>query len=261
MNYPQILIVDDELPARQRLIALLEDIHSVCPHTLAGQAVNAREALLLMRELQPDIVLLDVQMPEMNGMELAHQMQTLDGGCPEIIFVTAYDNFAVNAFEVGASDYLLKPVRAIRLQEAIQRAMQRLNRRDVPEQRQYFTVVEKDQIWRVPVTEVLFLKADQKYVSLHTAHKEYLIEASLNSLEREFGKEFLRVHRSVLVARNAIAGVARALHMTDEQGEEEKVTESWELIVSGSTQRLPVSRRQWPLVKEMMRHRGNDFPA
>jgi len=136
-----------------------------------------------------------------------------------------------------------------------------LNRRDVPEQRQYFTVVEKDQIWRVPVTEVLFLKADQKYVSLHTAHKEYLIEASLNSLEREFGKEFLRVHRSVLVARNAIAGVARALHMTDEQGEEEKVTESWELIVSGSTQRLPVSRRQWPLVKEMMRHRGNDFPA
>jgi two-component system response regulator AlgR len=105
----------------------------------------------------------------------------------------------------------------------------------------------------VPVRDVLFLKAEQKYVTLYTSQKEFLLEESLTSLETELKDKFVRIHRNALVAKAAIAGVERATHIVDMDGENEKVSENWQVIVAGSVERLPISRRQWPLIKALVR--------
>ncbi|MFZ6755685.1 LytR/AlgR family response regulator transcription factor [Undibacterium sp. Ji50W] len=263
---PKILIVDDEAPARQRLMTLLSDIQVDCPTAVLGEAENAISALDQLASLQPDILLLDVQMPGMSGIELAQHLGRHQAGFrqPSIIFVTAYDEFAVKAFEVHALDYLMKPVRASRLQDAIQRVAEQI--RDgrpatlpvvggdnaIP-RRKHFSVLERGRILLVPVAEVLFLKAEQKYVTLHTSQREYLVEESLTSIETELGDLLVRVHRNALVARAAISGVERAVQVVDAEAGQEKVSESWQVIVSGATERLPISRRQWPVIKALVR--------
>jgi len=265
MSIPTIFIVDDEAPARERLTTLLSDIQAECPHQLVGEASDAKSGLEKIAELRPDIILLDVQMPEMSGMEMAQYLRdhAVVSGVPAIIFITAYDEFAFPAFGVQAADYLLKPVRANRLADAVTRVANRLPMtvsasatiEQIPALvcRENFSVLERGRILLVPVRDVLFLKAEQKYVTLYTSQKEFLLEESLTSLETELKDKFVRIHRNALVAKAAIAGVERATHIIDMDGENEKVSENWQVIVAGSVERLPISRRQWPLIKALVR--------
>ena len=249
----RLFIVDDEAPARARLKTLLADIAAECPHELAGEAGNATEAIERIAATLPDIVLLDVQMPETSGIELAMSLAQLPQP-PAIVFVTAFDQYAINAFDLQAADYLLKPVRAERLAHALLRAFgQRARKAGKPAGRQHFSVLERGRLLLVPVTEVIYLKAELKYLTLHTRERDYLIEESLASIEEELPAVFVRVHRNALVAKNAIAGVERGLQVSAPDGREERVQEAWEVILKGSAERLPVSRRQWPLVKALVR--------
>lgn len=267
MNAPRLLrifIVDDEAPARARLKTLLSDIASDCPHQLVGEAAQAQQALEQIAALAPDVVLLDVQMPGMSGIELAAHLAQ-NGAAPAVIFVTAYDEYALKAFEVHALDYLLKPVRASRLAEALRRvdavqgqpSTQRQTIDNVAAAlnapRRNFSVQERGRLLLVPVSEVLYLKAEAKYVTLRTREREYLIEASLHSLEQEFAASFVRVHRNALVARDAIAGVERGVQAIDAEGDGEKGQESWQVILRGVDDRLPISRRQWAAVKVLVK--------
>ncbi|MFZ6844197.1 LytR/AlgR family response regulator transcription factor [Undibacterium sp. RuTC16W] len=279
MTKPSLFIVDDEAPARQRLTILLSDIQAECPCDLLGEASTAQAALDGIQTLRPDIVLLDVQMPGMTGLELAQHLQqrALESkksasssgqsiASPSIIFVTAYDEYALKAFEVHAMDYLLKPVRATRLAEAIRRVSelrQVINASAdavlaqpalvLPTRRQAFSVLERNRVLLVPVADVLFLKAEQKYVTIHTRARNYLLEESLTSLEEEMSDRLVRVHRNALVARNAIVGVERATTIVDADSENEKISESWQVIMRDCEERLPISRRQWPVIKALVR--------
>lgn len=272
---PRILIVDDEAPARARLKTLLSDIAVQRPHQLVGEATQAQQALDKIVELRPDIVLLDVQMPGMSGIEFADHLAKNEYAATAIIFVTAHDAYALKAFEVHALDYLLKPVRAARLAEAIARAVsfrqsssvekipqQNLQTQQIeklmaamPQVRKNFSVQERGRLLLVPVIDVLYLKAEAKYVTLRTREREYLIEASLLSLEQELSERFVRVHRNALVARDAIIGVEKGAlssdHDSDADGE--KAQESWQVILREIDDRLPISRRQWPVVKALVK--------
>jgi two-component system, LytTR family, response regulator AlgR len=252
----RLFIVDDEAPARARLKTLLSDIAAQCPHQLVGEADNGGAALAGIAASRPDVVLLDVQMPGMTGIELAAQLAA-QAGAPAVIFVTAYDEYALKAFDVHALDYLLKPVRAARLAEALERVQGlRLAQQEAlaaTPQRQHFTVQERGRLLLVPLAEVLYLRAELKYVTLHTKARDYLIEASLVSLEEELAATFVRVHRNTLVARDAIIGVERGAHAVDAESGSDKPQESWQVILRDVAERLPVSRRQWPLLKALVR--------
>lgn len=258
----RIVIVDDEAPARSRLTTLLSDILAECPHLLVGEADNAQRALEVIVATHPDIVLLDVQMPGMSGIELATQLATLTDNIPAVIFVTAYDDYALKAFEVHAFDYLLKPVRATRLADALRRvealrhqtpSATAATNTGVQTKRQHFSVQERGRLLLVPVADVIYLKAELKYVTLRTKAREYLIEASLQSLEEELATTFVRVHRNALVARNAIIGVERASHGIDGDHDNERTLDSWQVILRDIVDRVPVSRRQWAVVKALVR--------
>lgn len=260
---PKLFIVDDEAPARARMTTLLSDIAAECPHQLVGEAGNAQAALDGIAATHPDIVLLDVQMPGMTGIELAGHMAQ-QPHAPAVIFVSAYDEYALKAFEVKALDYLLKPVRAERLGESIRRAstlVQVQSQREalaavavsLQSKRQNFSVQERGRVLLVPVAEVVYLKAEAKYVTVRTVAREYLIEESLSSIEEELGAVFVRVHRNALVARNAIVGVERGSHAEDADGEHDKVQEAWQVILRNVGDRLPISRRQWAVVKALVK--------
>jgi two-component system, LytTR family, response regulator AlgR len=262
---PRLFIVDDEAPARTRLKILLSDISAECPHELVGEAGSAQAALDGIASARPDVVLLDVQMPGMTGIELAAHLIKHQTPAPAVIFVTAYDEYAFKAFEVHALDYLLKPVRASRLAEAIRR-VSGMRAQAVSQEaaiagaaetmqstRQNFSVQERGRLLLVPVADVIYLKAELKYVTLRTRTQDYLIEESLTSIEEELAASFVRVHRNALVARNAIVGVERGVHAVDAEGECDKVQESWQVILRDVDERLPISRRQWQVVKAMVR--------
>ncbi|MES2934334.1 MAG: LytTR family DNA-binding domain-containing protein [Pseudomonadota bacterium] len=258
----RLFIVDDEAPARARLKTLLSDIEATCPHQLLGEADNAQSALDGIVATQPDVVFLDVQMPGMSGLELASHLARLPSP-PAVIFVTAYDEYALQAFDVHALDYLLKPVRAARLEQAIARAaaMRAKDAAQVPATalalaggRQHFSVQERGRVLLVPIAEVLYLKAELKYVTLRTKLRDYLIEESLVSIEEELDASFVRVHRNALVARNAIIGVERGLVLSqDSDPDQSKGTEVWQVILRDVKDRLPISRRQWSVIKALVK--------
>jgi len=255
---PRIFIVDDEAPARARMATLLSDIAAEFPHELVGQAENSSAALAAIPDARPDIVLLDIQMPGMSGIELAAHLGGLDPA-PAVIFITAFDTFALKAFEVHAIDYLLKPVRAARLSEALRRAVTLTARpqteaiaataADLGVQRAHFAIPERGKLTLVPLVEVLYLRAELKYVTVRTRAREYVIEESLLSLEQEMGERFVRVHRNTLVARAAIAGVERG---APDASDPDKGQETWQVVLTGIDERLPISRRQWPVVKALL---------
>lgn len=263
---PRLFIVDDEAPARLRLTTVLSDIAAECPHVLVGEAANGADALAGIAATRPDIILLDVQMPDMTGVELAARfLQQGAEQAPAVVFVTAYDEYALKAFDLHASDYLLKPVRAARLAEALRRIIalrgQRVPLPDMlipatsaqPQKRLHFSVQERDRLLLVSIADVLYLKAEQKYVTLRTRLRDFLIEESLVSIEEEMADTFVRVHRNALVARNAIIGVERASHVSELEGEQEKTSEPWQVILRDVSDRLPISRRQWPIIKALVR--------
>ena len=260
-SIPRLLIVDDEAPARARLADLLSDIAADFPHAVVGDAANGHSALDLLVETPADIALIDVQMPGMTGIELAQHLGALPEP-PAIVFVTAFDEYAVKAFEVHALDYLMKPVRANRLLDALRHvsALRMTQRpaiaaaaRDSNEangrKRDTIAVVERGRVMLIPVADIVYLKAELKYITIRTADREYLTEEPLVDLENEFADRFVRVHRNALVARRAIAGFERV-----ESVEGDSVGEPhWVVTLRDVAERLPVSRRQWPIVKETMR--------
>jgi two-component system response regulator AlgR len=250
----RIYIADDEAPARARLKELLSDIRGEIATTIVGEAASGLEVIDGIPGSAAQVLLLDIQMPGMGGIELARHLCALENA-PAVIFVTAHDRHAVEAFELNALDYLMKPVRAERLAVALKKALasgstprERLERA-AGGPREYFSVAERNRIVLVPVGEVLFLKAELKYVTLRTKAGEHLIEEPLVSIEREFADRFVRVHRNCLVARAAIRGFERI----SGGGEEEP---HWNVVLEGVAERLPVSRRQWPAVKGVLPEGG-----
>jgi two-component system, LytTR family, response regulator AlgR len=249
----RIFIVDDEEHARARLAMLLSDLAEECPNELVGQASDAAGALQGIVDTRPDIVLLDIQMPGMNGLDLAGRLARESGDMPAVIFVSAHDDYALDAFNVHALDYLVKPVRAARLAQALRRVASLRGQGGATEapRREHFAVHERDRLLLVPVSDVLYLKAELKYVTLRTRTRDYLIEDSLASIEEELDDVFVRVHRNTLVARKAIMGVERGIAGAD--GDSERGQEGWQVILRDVAERLPISRRQWPVVKALVR--------
>ncbi|MBL8376357.1 MAG: response regulator transcription factor [Burkholderiales bacterium] len=251
-----ILIVDDEAPARRRLRDLLSDIAEKLPHTVCGEAASGAIAAALVADLAPDVVLADMQMPNMTGIELAQHLGRLENP-PAIIFVTAHDEYAVRAFEVNALDYLMKPVRAERLAAALAKAAAGRKppsaealARSNPEARRHLSIAERGRLTLVPVADIVYLRAELKYITVRTEAREYLLEESLSRLEEEFAGRFVRVHRSALIARERIAGFERAPSGKDTEGEGGA---QWQVVLRGVAERVPVSRRLWAGVKGLVR--------
>ncbi len=254
MQELSVLIVDDEAPARARLRELLGDVAGETPTRVVGEAENGLAALDLLEHESPDVVFVDIRMPKMGGIELAQHLAHLPQP-PALIFTTAYDAYAVQAFEVNAVDYLLKPVRAARLASALGKAralrpppatlLQSLQPSLQPDGRRHLSCHERGRLLLIPIDAVLYLKADLKYVTARTKEREYLLDESLTHLEHEFAQRFIRLHRSVLVAKEAILGFER-------NGPEE-ADAHWLALVRDVPERLPVSRRQWPVVKSYAR--------
>jgi two-component system response regulator AlgR len=242
-----VFIVDDEAPARNRLKDLLADCDAQLSLQVVGEASNGHEALDKLAEVHAEVVLMDIRMPQMTGIELARHLSKLEQP-PVIIFTTAYDTYAVQAFEQRAIDYLLKPIRLGRLFEALSRARDAVPIRTevlqelMPEARTHLSVHERGKVILVPIQDMLYLRADMKYVTVRTAEREYLVEESLTALEREFSLRFVRIHRSCLVAKAAIAGFEKG----GDEGES-----GWMVKLQGISETLPVSRRQWAGVKSL----------
>jgi two-component system response regulator AlgR len=246
----RVYIADDEAPARARLRELLGDVRAEIATAVVGESANGLDVVERLPGSGAQVLLLDIQMPGMGGIELARHLAGLESA-PAIVFVTAHDRHAVEAFELNALDYLMKPVRAERLVAALKKAQaagpaprERLEKAAAAA-REYFSVAERNRIALVPVADVLYLKAELKYVTLRTRMGEHLIEEPLVSIEREFAERFVRVHRNCLVARAAIRGFERIVG----GGEEEP---HWNVVLDGLEERLPVSRRQWPTVKGVL---------
>lgn len=206
-----VLIVDDEKPARDRLAQILADEDG---YDVVGEAGNGHEALQRIAELEPDIVLLDIRMPGLGGIETAHHLNELPRP-PAVVFTTAYDEYAIDAFEARAIGYVLKPVRRSRLVGALEQAS-RLAAAGLGEaaavldsQRKHVCALVQGELRLIPVTDVTSFRADQKYVCVTHDGGEHLIDDSLKSLESEFGDRFVRIHRGALVAVKRIERVER----------------------------------------------------
>jgi|CXWL01.1.fsa_nt_gi two-component system response regulator AlgR len=255
MSELRIYIADDEAPARARMKELLADIRGELPTRVVGESGSGLDVIDRLPGSGTQVLLLDIQMPGMGGIELARHLCALENA-PAVIFVTAHDRHAVEAFELNALDYLMKPVRAERLVAALRKSLAAAAERGLRGQaerleraaggaREFFSVAERNRIVLVPVGDVLFLKAELKYVTLRTAAGEHLIEEPLVSIEREFGERFVRVHRNCLVARSAIRGFERVAGNAEEEPH-------WSVVLEGAAERLPVSRRLWPAVKGVL---------
>ena len=243
---PKLLIADDEAPARARLRDLLDECRESFPLVIVDEAKNGREVLEVLNREKVDIVLLDIRMPEMDGMEAARHIAGM-AEPPAIIFTTAFDAYALKAFEVNAIDYLLKPIRVERLVTALgkTRAAPPISRQALDaaanQPRRHLSVHERGKIHLVPIAEVLYLRAELKYVTVRTPAREYLVEESLTSLEEEFKDLFVRIHRNCIVARAAIAGFERNA---------EESESGWAVVIKATGEKLPVSRRQHHVVKQ-----------
>ncbi|HEY6481957.1 MAG TPA: LytTR family DNA-binding domain-containing protein [Steroidobacteraceae bacterium] len=200
---PRVLIVDDELPARERLRSLLADLDSA---SVIGEAANGEDALKQILELHPDIVLLDVRMPGMDGIEAARHLNVLEKA-PAVIFTTAYDEYAVNAFDARAVGYLLKPIRKEKLAAALAHAhrlsppqLRQLAAASAGKRRTHIAARHREGLRLIALEDVQYFLADQKYTTVRHTKGEDLIEDALRALEEEFGAAFVRIHRNALVS-------------------------------------------------------------
>jgi two-component system response regulator AlgR len=241
----KILVVDDEKLARARMRELIDKEGE---HLIVGEAMNGNEAIEKTMELKPECLLMDIRMPVMDGLEAAMHLQSMDTP-PAVIFTTAYDQHALEAFEVNAIDYLLKPIRKDRLSSALQKAKQvsRKQLREVsraqtePSFRSHISVHMRGQITLIPVQDIVYFMADNKYVTVRTPSEQHLIEDSLVSLEEEFSERFLRIHRNALVAVDYIRGI------------EKQPSGRWRVLLRETEDRLDVSRRHTPEVRRWTR--------
>ncbi len=249
----RVMVVDDEPLARLRLKTLLSQ--SECPNVVVAEAGDARQALAALNPNDGtappavDLVLLDIQMPGPDGLRLAERLRTLPSP-PAVVFVTAHAGHALQAFELEALDYLTKPVRLDRLNAALARCAKRKSPAatpGAPEQSDEATLVAQDRgrLVRVPASQVIYLKAELKYVTLRTAEHSHVLDQSLTELEAQLGERFVRVHRNALVARSAMKALER--RADDEEG-----GETWAVQVQPTGEWLAVSRRQVATVREVM---------
>ena len=238
-----ILIADDEAPARNRLRDLLAEIDNVA---IVAEAKNGIEAIDLALETKPDLLLLDIRMPVMDGIEAAQHAQKLEPK-PHIIFTTAFDVYAIKAFDLNAIDYLLKPIRLELLQAAIDKAhalqpKQLASLKPLQKMRTHLSIHERGRVLLVPIETIVYLRAELKYITVRTIEREYLIEESLTNLEAEFGERFIRLHRNCLVAPSFIAGYEKRTNENNEQ--------QWVAILKNIAETIAISRRQQHLVRE-----------
>ena len=209
----KILIVDDETPARDRLRRLLSEIEDC---EVAGEAGNGNDALAACATLKPDVVLLDVRMPGLWGIEVAQHLATLSEA-PAVIFTTAYGDHAVDAFDAQAIGYLLKPIRKEKLARALSHASrvsaprlsQATRAANIGHRRQHVCARLGDQLRLIPLADIYYFVADQKYVTVYHSNGEDLIDEPLKELSQEFAADFIRVHRNALVAEKQIAAIER----------------------------------------------------
>jgi two-component system response regulator AlgR len=243
----KILVVDDEAPARQRLIRLLNEIEG--DYEVAGEAADGIEAVERCGTQPVDVVLLDVQMPGMTGLEAAKALADLDPP-PAVILVTAYEQYALEAFEHKVEDYLVKPVRRERLQAALERVLvptrpQRTALAGQPVipsgRRRTISAHYRGGLQTVPIENIVYLQADNKYVTVRHTGGEILIDESLKSLEDEFPDLFLRIHRNALVAKSRLFGLEKG----NDGGSEVRL--------HGCDERLPVSRRHLAEIRRWLR--------
>ena len=241
----QVLVVDDEVLARSSLRTLLAECTAPAAR-VGGEAGNATQAMELLRRQQFDAVLLDIRMPGADGLALAQALRML-AQPPVVIFVTAHAEHAVQAFELEAADYLTKPVRLERLQAALEKAERAAiaRRGALPAPAQDVLVIQdRGRTERIPLTEVLYFKAELKYVTVRTAARSYILDASLSDLEEKYRSQFMRVHRNALVTRQALRALEK--HEDPEEGE------VWAVRLNGVDELLAVSRRQLTAVREAL---------
>ncbi|MGD9591038.1 MAG: LytR/AlgR family response regulator transcription factor [Candidatus Berkiella sp.] len=241
----RILIVDDESLARDRIKRILQEQNE---HEVIGEAGNGQEALQKIDSLHPDVVLLDIRMPGIDGLEVARHLVDMDEP-PAVIFVTAYDDYALEAFKVNAVDYLMKPVRAERLSEALNKALKpnktqwkTINREEdgSPKARTHISSRTRRGIVLVPLSDIYYFRAEHKYVTVRHKDGEVLIEDTLKELETEFGERFLRIHRNCLVAMEYL------------QALEKNASGQPCIRLRGVPETLDVSRRHVAHVRQIM---------
>lgn len=200
----KVLIVDDEQPARERLRQLVDDGGQ---HMVVAEAANGEEAVAMATQYNPDVVLLDIRMPGVDGIETARHLNEMESP-PAVVFTTAYDEYAIDAFDAHAIGYVLKPVRRERLEKALEHAAritghmlkQLTDESNLNSHRQHVCAREHGELRLISISNIRYFNADQKYVTVHHDDGQSLIDDSLKVLEEEFADEFVRIHRSVLVA-------------------------------------------------------------
>lgn len=260
-----VLLVDDEPLARSRLRRLLCELPETA-QAAVDEAADAAEAWSMLRQQHVDVLLLDIQMPGQNGMELARRIAG-DPGMrhPAIVFVTAHEQHALDAFGVSAVDYLTKPVRRERLAQAMGKAALWLHAQGAVElppaavETVYLTVQDRGSLKRVPLADILYCRAEAKYTTLRTTQQQYLVDISLVDLEQRHPEHFVRIHRSALVAAPAIRSLERPamnadsetiLHEAESADADNGV---WTLHLHGVPDTLPVSRRRVSAVQTLLR--------
>ena len=243
MRALKILLVDDEALARSRLRALLGDCTAPAS-VVAAEASDAVQAMSALQHQSFDAVLLDIHMPGADGLALAGLIARLPRP-PAVVFVTAHAGHAVQAFELDAVDYLTKPVRLERLRQALQkveRAMQVRQAHEPEKAEETLLIQDRGRTERVPIGEVLYFKAELKYITVRTAGRSYILDGSLSELEDRFGSRFMRIHRNALIARRAVRALEK--HFDPEEGD------GWAVRLNGLDELLAVSRRQLGAVRE-----------
>lgn len=242
----QVLVVDDEALARARLGTLLGDCTAPAA-VLAAEAAHAVQAMEHLRRSRFDVVLLDIHMPGADGLALAQAIKALPHP-PPLVFVTAHAEHAVQAFELEAVDYLTKPVRLERLQAALQKVERfahissGLAANLVPEE--VLIIQERSRTERVPLQQVVYFKAELKYITVRTTARSYILDGALNDLEEKYREHYVRIHRNALVAKRAIRALEK--HYDPEEGE------GWAVRLHGVEELLAVSRRQLSGVRELL---------
>jgi len=244
----KVLLVDDEVLARLRLRTLLADCTAPDVDVLA-EAANGPQAIAALNQGAFDLVLLDVRMPGMDGVQLAQTISSM-AEPPAMVFVTAHAEHAVQAFDVAAVDYLTKPVRLERLQQALQK-VERLVQSKKAQTANFpgdmLIIQDSGRTERVPLGEVLYLKAELKYITVRTAARSYILDGALNVLEEKYTTLFMRIHRNALVARQAVRALEK--YHDAEEGE------GWAVRLNGIPELQAVSRRQLSAVRDAIASR------
>lgn len=242
----KILIVDDEPLARQRLTAL---VHETGIGQVVAELSNGKDILKVVESYRPDVVLLDIRMPGVDGMQAARQLESLYPA-PAIIFTTAFGDRALEAFDQQAADYLLKPIRKDRLEKALRRAYTLLHSdtTPIPQQeikattRSHISANVRGNIVLIPIKEIYYFFAEEKYITLRWTKGEVLINETLKDLEQEFAGQFLRIHRSTLVAVSHISSMNK-----------ENSTGHFYVKLKESDISLEISRRHLPTVRKVLK--------